>query len=111
MEEIVEIKGREILDSRGNPTIEVEVRTISDFVGIAQVPSGASTGKYEAFELRDNDPTRFHGKGVRKAIENLELLTLCIDKMGAGVFLKHLKQKIKHAVKDPFEVFRSFECI
>ena len=73
MEEIVEIKGREILDSRGNPTVEVEVKTISGITGIASVPSGASTGKFEALELRDNDD-RYHGKGVLKAIKNIELL-------------------------------------
>lgn len=73
MEEIVEVKGREILDSRGNPTLEVEVITISGFKGIAQVPSGASKGKYEAVELRDEDE-RFFGKGVQKAIKNIELL-------------------------------------
>lgn len=73
MEEIIEVKGREILDSRGNPTLEVEVTTISGFKGIAQVPSGASKGKYEAVELRDEDE-RFFGKGVQKAIKNIELL-------------------------------------
>jgi len=73
MEEIIEVKGREILDSRGNPTIEVEVTTISGFKGIAQVPSGASKGKYEAIELRDENE-RFFGKGVQKAIKNIELL-------------------------------------
>lgn len=73
MEEIVEIKGREILDSRGNPTVEVQIRTISGITGIASVPSGASTGKFEALELRDND-NRYHGKGVLKAIKNIELI-------------------------------------
>ncbi len=73
MEEIIEVKGREILDSRGNPTLEVEVTTISGFKGIAQVPSGASKGKYEAVELRDEDE-RFFGRGVQKAIKNIELL-------------------------------------
>lgn len=72
MEEIIEVKGREILDSRGNPTLEVEVTTISGFKGISQVPSGASKGKYEAIELRDEDE-RFFGKGVRKAINHIEL--------------------------------------
>ncbi len=73
MEEIIDIKGREILDSRGNPTLEVEVKTISGAIGVSNVPSGASTGKYEAIELRDGD-LRFHGKGVLKAIENIEKL-------------------------------------
>ncbi len=72
MEEIIEVKGREILDSRGNPTLEVEVTTISGFKGTAQVPSGASKGKFEAIELRDEDE-RYFGKGVQKAIRNIEL--------------------------------------
>lgn len=72
MEEIIEVKGREILDSRGNPTLEVEVTTISGFKGNSQVPSGASKGKYEAVELRDGDE-RFFGKGVQNAIKNIEL--------------------------------------
>lgn len=67
---ITDVKGREILDSRGNPTVEVEV-TIDDCVtGCAQVPSGASTGKHEAVELRDGG-NRYHGKGVRKAAHNV----------------------------------------
>jgi enolase len=73
MEEIIEVKGREILDSRGNPTLEVEVTTISGYKGFAQVPSGASKGKFEAVELRDEDE-RFFGKGVQNAIRNIELL-------------------------------------
>ena len=68
---IVEVKGREILDSRGNPTVEVEVFLESGFRGRASVPSGASTGKHEALELRDKDPKRYLGKGVQKAIQNI----------------------------------------
>jgi enolase len=68
---IVEVKGREILDSRGNPTVEVEVFLESGFGGRASVPSGASTGKHEALELRDKDPKRYLGKGVQKAIQNI----------------------------------------
>ncbi len=68
---IVEVRGREILDSRGNPTVEVEVCLESGFTGRASVPSGASTGKHEALELRDNDPNRYLGKGVRKAVQNI----------------------------------------
>ena len=71
MSEIVDIYAREILDSRGNPTIEVETYLESGFVGIAQVPSGASTGTYEAVELRDNDEKRFNGKGVLEAVDNV----------------------------------------
>jgi len=63
------ILGREILDSRGNPTIEVEVELSSGAVGTAMVPSGASTGAHEAHELRDKDPKRYNGKGVLKAVE------------------------------------------
>ena len=68
---ITEIKGREILDSRGNPTLEVDVKLENGTVGRAAVPSGASTGAHEAVELRDNDHKRFKGKGVSKAIENV----------------------------------------
>jgi enolase len=66
------IVAREILDSRGRPTIEAEVRLESGAVGIAQVPSGASTGTFEAHELRDDDPRRYGGKGVLKAVRNVE---------------------------------------
>jgi enolase len=69
---ITDVIAREILDSRGNPTIEVDVCTENDIVGRAAVPSGASTGKYEAMELRDNDKTRYLGKGVHKACFNVE---------------------------------------
>ena len=68
---IESIKGREILDSRGNPTVEVEVRLESGITGRASVPSGASTGENEALELRDNDKTRYGGKGVLKAVYNV----------------------------------------
>jgi enolase len=71
MTEIVEISAREILDSRGNPTVEVEVQTASGSIGRAAVPSGASTGEHEALELRDGDKARFLGKGVLKAVENV----------------------------------------
>ncbi len=69
--EIVKITGREILDSRGNPTVEVEVVLDSGFIGRAAVPSGASTGENEAIELRDGDKQRYLGKGVLKAVENV----------------------------------------
>ncbi len=71
MGQIVDIHAREILDSRGNPTIEVEVTLASGFVGRAAVPSGASTGENEALELRDGDKQRYLGKGVLKAVENV----------------------------------------
>ena len=68
--EIEGLQGREILDSRGNPTVEVEVRLAGGATGRAAVPSGASTGKFEAVELRDGGP-RYHGLGVKKAVENV----------------------------------------
>jgi len=71
MSAIVEIKAREILDSRGNPTVEVDVILESGAVGRAAVPSGASTGEREAIELRDGDKRRYLGKGVRKAVANV----------------------------------------
>ena len=83
---ITEIYAREVLDSRGNPTVEVEVATETGAFGSALVPSGASTGEYEAVELRDQDDSRYLGKGVLKAVENVneviapELLGLDITK-------------------------------
>ena len=68
---ILDIRGREILDSRGNPTIEVDVYVENGAVGRASVPSGASTGIYEAYELRDNDISRYLGKGVLNAVQNV----------------------------------------
>ena len=68
---IKNIEAIEVLDSRGNPTIQVEVVTEGGFSGVALVPSGASTGSFEAVELRDNDKSRFMGKGVQKAVENV----------------------------------------
>lgn len=72
MSAIYDIIAREILDSRGNPTVEVEVMLEDGTVGIAAVPSGASTGEYEAVELRDGDKSRYLGNGVLKAVENVE---------------------------------------
>ena len=71
MGQIANIHAREILDSRGNPTIEVDVTLASGFVGRAAVPSGASTGENEAIELRDGDKNRYQGKGVLKAVDNV----------------------------------------
>jgi enolase len=73
MSEIVEVVGREVLDSRGNPTVEVEVVLDSGATGRAIVPSGASTGEYEAVELRDGG-SRYLGKGVLRAVENVNNL-------------------------------------
>ena len=71
MTTIKDIKAREVLDSRGNPTVEAEVYLSSGHMGRAIVPSGASTGKHEALELRDNDPKRYGGKGVQHAVKNI----------------------------------------
>ena len=71
MSEIIDVRAREILDSRGNPTVEADVYTADGAIGRAAVPSGASTGSREALELRDGDPARFGGKGVLKAVENV----------------------------------------
>ena len=71
MSEIVSVHAREILDSRGNPTVEVEIATENGGFGRAAVPSGASTGIHEACELRDGDKARFNGQGVLKAVENV----------------------------------------
>src|SRR5947199_215250 len=69
--EITDLKARQVLDSRGNPTVEVDVWTRDGSKGRGTVPSGASTGIHEALELRDGDMKRFHGKGVLKAVSNV----------------------------------------
>ena len=71
MSGIIRVTGAEILDSRGNPTVEAEVYLADGSMGRASVPSGASTGEHEAVELRDNEPGRYLGKGVRKAVANV----------------------------------------
>jgi len=71
MSRIAAIRGREIIDSRGNPTVEADVILDSGALGRAAVPSGASTGTREAVELRDGDKKRYGGKGVLKAVENI----------------------------------------
>ncbi|MCK6600980.1 MAG: phosphopyruvate hydratase [Bacteroidetes bacterium] len=82
---IDEIIAREVLDSRGNPTVEVEVITENEIVGRAIVPSGASTGEHEAVELRDGNPMRYMGKGVLKAVENVEDI-ISPELVGANIF-------------------------
>ena len=82
MTAIWDIIGREILDSRGNPTIEVDVVLDDGSTGRAGVPSGASTGAYEAVELRDGDKKRYLGKGVQKAMEELGFHTESLDILG-----------------------------
>lgn len=69
--EILDVEALEVLDSRGNPTVQVTVETVDGFKGVALVPSGASTGAFEAVELRDGDKSRYLGKGVKKAVENV----------------------------------------
>ena len=81
MSEIIDIYAREILDSRGNPTVEVEVALETGVIGRAAVPSGASTGEREALELRDGDKTRYLGKGVQKAVEHVNDV-IAIDLIG-----------------------------
>src|ERR1700689_4637826 len=71
MSTIYDIQAREILDSRGNPTVEVDVHIAGGAMGRAAVPSGASTGEHEAIELRDGDKKRYLGKGVTKAVKNV----------------------------------------
>jgi enolase len=78
MSTILDIQARQILDSRGNPTVEVDVTLQSGAAGRAAVPSGASTGGHEALELRDGDTTRYLGKGVTKAVRNV------VEKIGPG---------------------------
>ncbi len=81
--EITDVRAREILDSRGNPTVEVDVILDDEFIGRAAIPSGASTGEREAIELRDGDKSRYGGKGVLKAVENvmeeIRPAVLCLD--------------------------------
>ncbi|CDD49083.1 enolase [Firmicutes bacterium CAG:534] len=69
--EIEKVIGREILDSRGNPTVEAEITLADGTVARGTAPSGASTGEFEALELRDGDKSRYGGKGVQKAVENI----------------------------------------
>src|SRR5438477_7611699 len=79
---ITRVHGREILDSRGNPTVEVDVTLAGGAFGRAAVPSGASTGEREALELRDGDKARYGGKGVRKAVAqvNTEIATAVLNR-------------------------------
>src|SRR6056297_2381285 len=97
MSEIIDVYAREILDSRGNPTVEVEVTLMSGASGSAAVPSGASTGENEAIELRDGDESRYLGKGVTKAVANVneiiapEMVGMnAIDQLGVDKLLLEL---------------------
>src|ERR1044071_756605 len=93
MSYISEIFARQILDSRGNPTVEVDVITDEGAVGRAAVPSGASTGTHEAVELRDGDKKVFLGKGVLKAVENVNT-KIAEEIVGFSVFDQNLIDKI-----------------
>ncbi len=84
MTDIIDVFAREIIDSRGNPTVEVEVTTSGGVAGRAAVPSGASTGKFEAVELRDGDKSRYLGKGVQTAVKNVNEI-ICQELEGIDV--------------------------
>ena len=90
--EIEKVIGREIIDSRGNPTVEAEVYLTDGTMGRGAAPSGASTGEFEALELRDQDKSRFGGKGVSKAVENINTIisdVLC----GSWQFLSRVREQ------------------
>ena len=88
MSQIIGIKGRQILDSRGNPTVEVDVYTDQGAIGRAAVPSGASTGVHEACELRDGDKSQFLGKGVLNAVNNVNTV---LNEELQGMFVSEQK--------------------
>ncbi len=90
---IIDVKARQILDSRGNPTVEVEVLTENGFIGRAAVPSGASTGTHEAVELRDNDKSVYMGKGVLNAVKNVND-ALAPELVGLDVFEQNMIDKL-----------------
>ncbi|MFC5269059.1 phosphopyruvate hydratase [Adhaeribacter terreus] len=90
---IQDIKARQIFDSRGNPTVEVDVITENGFMGRAAVPSGASTGKHEAVELRDGDKSRYMGKGVMQAVKNVNEI-IADELIGFSVYEQNLLDKI-----------------
>jgi len=92
---IAVIRAREILDSRGNPTVEVDVRLESGALGRAAVPSGASTGEHEAWELRDGDKKRYGGKGVAKAVANVN------EKIAAAIVSSASSADFKFGAKPP----------
>src|SRR3954467_6325174 len=93
MSYIASIKARQIFDSRGNPTVEVDVITENGFLGRAAVPSGASTGKHEAVELRDGDKKRYMGKGVSQAVKNVNEI-IADELIGFSVYEQNLLDKI-----------------
>src|SRR6476619_3422645 len=93
MSYIADIHARQILDSRGNPTVEVDVITENGHIGRAAVPSGASTGKHEAVELRDDDKKVYMGKGVLKAVSNVNS-KIAEELVGFSVYEQALLDKI-----------------
>ena len=97
MSEIIDVKAREILDSRGNPTVEVEVMTEGGAIGRAAVPSGASTGTHEAVELRDGDKKRYLGRGVSKAVANVNDI-ICHELIGFDVFEQRAIDKFMNEI-------------
>ena len=92
--EIEKVIGREILDSRGNPTVEAEITLADGTVARGTAPSGASTGEFEALELRDGDKSRYGGKGVQKAVENINTV-IAQDITGMGAFHALVTRKEK----------------
>ncbi len=92
---IEKIVAREILDSRGNPTVEVDVVLESGITGRASVPSGASTGEHEALELRDGDKKRYGGKGVQKAVDNVN--KIIAPKLVGNVFAQSERYRLRNA--------------
>ena len=113
--EIAKIIGREIIDSRGNPTVEAEVHFVNGIFARASVPSGASTGEYEAFELRDKEKNRYHGKGVNKAVENINTIineSLCgMD--ASNIFVSDIGKvvEIDERVQDLARLCRRARCL
>ena len=99
MGQIADIEARQILDSRGNPTIEVDVYTDQGGFGRAAVPSGASTGVHEAVELRDNDKGIYLGKGVMKAVDNVNSV-ICDELRGLYVFDQNMIDRLMIAMDD-----------
>ena len=103
--EIDEVKALEVLDSRGNPTVQVEV-IAGGYSGVAMVPSGASTGAFEAVELRDGDKSRYLGKGVLKAVENVN--TIIRDKITSSNYLRENLDVLKAVSRSPYIVGSDF---
>ena len=100
--EIEDIRARQILDSRGNPTVEVDVRLLDGTVGRASVPSGASTGIYEAKELRDNIRGEFLGKGVMKAVDNINSV-ITPNLLGENAFDQNLIDSLMSEMDGSFD--------